>query len=61
MKDELQIPEEDIQKICLEYYTNYGTTMAGLVVSETHCLCKTGDHHWHAQLCNTAKRSVLAH
>ena len=34
MKTELQIPEEDIQKVCLEYYTNYGTTMAGLVVSQ---------------------------
>ena len=35
MKTALKIPEEDIQKVCLEYYTNYGTTMAGLVVSKS--------------------------
>ena len=32
MKTALKIPPQDIEKICLEYYTNYGTTMAGLVV-----------------------------
>jgi len=36
MKTKLRIPEADIQKVCLEYYTNYGTTMAGLVVSHLH-------------------------
>ncbi len=32
MRTKLKIPEEDIAPLCLEYYTNYGTTMAGLVV-----------------------------
>ena len=32
MKTALNIPPQDIEKICLDYYTNYGTTMAGLVV-----------------------------
>ena len=36
MQDKLKIPAEDIHKVCLEYYTNYGTTMAGLVV-RSHC------------------------
>ena len=39
MKFKLQIPEADIQKVCLEYYTNYGTTMAGLVVRELRGIC----------------------
>jgi hypothetical protein len=34
MKTALKIAKEDIQKLCLEYYTSYGTTMAGLVVSK---------------------------
>lgn len=33
MHKALGVPEGDIQKVCLEYYTKYGTTMAGLVVS----------------------------
>lgn len=50
MKEKLKIPEEDIQKVCLEYYTNYGTTMAGLVVSKLFGICKSSAHLWHAWL-----------
>ncbi len=50
MKDKLGIPEEDIQKVCLEYYTNYGTTMAGLVVSKLCGTCTSSSHLRHAWL-----------
>lgn len=33
MRSKLNIPEDNIASLCLEYYTKYGTTLAGLVVS----------------------------
>lgn len=32
MGQHLGIPQDKIASLCLEYYTKYGTTMAGLVV-----------------------------
>ena len=33
MRTKLEIQEDQIESLCLEYYTKYGTTLAGLVVS----------------------------
>ena len=33
MHEQLHVPKEQVEELCLEYYLNYGTTLAGLVVS----------------------------
>ena len=33
MREQLGVPKDEVTPLCLSAYTNYGTTMAGLVVS----------------------------
>ena len=35
MLTKLKIPEDQVQEMCTELYLNFGTTLAGLVVSQT--------------------------
>ena len=35
MLEQLSIPKEEVTALCLSAYTNFGTTMAGLVVSKS--------------------------
>ena len=32
MREQLKVPQEEVTALCLSAYTNFGTTMAGLVV-----------------------------
>ena len=33
MREKLGVPKDEVTALCLSAYTNFGTTMAGLVVS----------------------------
>ncbi|BDA41297.1 probable suppressor of disruption of TFIIS [Coccomyxa sp. Obi] len=55
MRTKLDIPEDQIASLCLEYYTKYGTTMAGLVANGY-----TIDFDdWHAEVHGTLPYSRL--
>ena len=37
MREKLGVPKDEVTSLCLSAYTNFGTTMAGLVVSSILC------------------------